>query len=80
MALQRLDVAEANFANAIFKIAGKSLAMQRGDILEIIGFYRSDMSRLSFKKGIKSWCERSKKELLFIEEHDKDQMRCHVRI
>ena len=80
MALETLDVAEANFARAIFKIAGKSLSMQQGDILEIVGSCKSDMSRLTFKKGIRSWCEKSNKELLFIEDHDNDVMRCQVRI
>jgi TusA-related sulfurtransferase len=80
MVIEKLIVEEAHFANAIMKIAGKSLSMQQGDILEIDSSYKSDISRSLFKKGIQSWCEKSNKHLVFLEEHDKDTARWRIRI
>jgi len=74
MAVEKLDITNLHRASVILKIAGKSISMKKGDILEVIGL------SVTIASDVQEWCERSKKKFTFYLNSENNTVKCHIHI
>jgi TusA-related sulfurtransferase len=74
MAVEKLDTTNLHRASAIMKIAGKSISMKKGDMLEVVGL------SVTFASDVQEWCERSNKKFSFYLNPENNTVKCHIYI
>jgi TusA-related sulfurtransferase len=68
-----LDTKGLKCPEPLLKIAVKSVDMNEGDILEVIG------DCPTFANDVKIWCKRLHKTLLFTKNNGKNMMKCQIQ-
>lgn len=73
MATELLDCNGLKCPQPVLKVAAKAPSMKPGDVLEII----ADCT--TFAKDMQTWCERSKKTLLFCRDEGNGKFRAQIQ-
>ncbi len=73
MATVNLDAMGLKCPQPVLKIAAISAQMNPGDVLEVTG----DCS--TFERDIRTWCQRMKKDFLWIRDEGKGKMSCQIQ-